>query len=577
AAGAPLPGARADAARALLPLVRRDRTVGVALVGWPGPAVLDATVRRAVLGLLDVAGTVLDVPDPGLPPLPVLVDVLDSLGHPAALLHLRDGSGPITVDHLNARAVAVLGAMDPAVTLARAFPPAHAELARLARAALAVTRVQRAGRLPASAVPGEPPPLLDVRLLPAGEDRAVLLWHTEGAPGPATARAVAGLRDVAPFQDSLTGAGTVWSPQAYAVFGRDRAEPPVPLLGLRGLVHPDDGEALTRLLTTLTRRQTGARAVLRIMLPGGAVRHVRVAAEPLIDGGTVTGFAGVYQDVSGSRRTEAALTATFDRLVAVRDRAELRHQLALQLQQAIVPEFPGLQELPGGLLAAARYRPAAEEYRVGGDWYDVLALPDGKVLVAVGDIAGHGIDSVTGMVALRNAQRALAFTGHPPRHLMGWLNEVTLRTGGGITATAVCALYDPEDGGLLWSSAGHLPMLLLRDGRARVLVPPHDILLGAVPDVGYREQRVGLRPGDTLLLYTDGLVERRQDGLDEGVARLVAEAERLADRAPDRLVDELLGSARGDTDDDTSIVAVRVLDRSSEGSDPDGRFGPPDS
>ncbi|MFE7547906.1 SpoIIE family protein phosphatase [Streptomyces gardneri] len=560
AAGHLLPGPSPHAARALLPLIRRGKPVGLALIGWPHPRPLDATVRRALTGLLEVASTVLDTADPARPGVPVLVDVLDSLAHPALLLHTHGTTEEPTVDHLNDEAAAVLGSLprEDRGSLLGHFPLVHSDLARMARRAVATARVQRAARLPVLARPEEPAPLLDVRVLPAGEDRAVAMWHTVADPGIAAARATARLQSVGTFQDSLTGGDTFWSEQAYGVFGMDREEPPVPLLGLRGRVHRDDGDALTDLLRTLTERQTGGQAVLRILLPGGAMRHVRVAAEPLIAGRTVTGIAGVYQDVSDSRRTEAALTATYDHLTALHHQAETRHQLALQLQRAIVPEVPGFMELPGSLVVAVRYRPATEEYRVGGDWYDVLALPTGKILVAVGDIAGHGIDSVTGMVALRNAQRALAFTGESPRRLMGWLNEVTLRTGGGTTATAVCALYDPQDHALLWSSAGHLPMMLLRDGRARLLDPPQDILLGAVSSFAYRERRTGLHHGDTLLLYTDGLIERRHHGLDEGLARLAAEVERLADRSPERLVDELLTTATGDTDDDTSLVAVRV-------------------
>ncbi|MET9651053.1 SpoIIE family protein phosphatase [Streptomyces sp. NPDC006460] len=557
-----LPGPSAHAARAVLPLRRRGTTVGLALVGWPGPAALGTTVRRAVTGLMEVAGTVLGADDAEEPAAPVLVDVLDALARPAMLLRADGDGGSPTVEHVNEEGVAALGDASPAGdrSLSLVFPLVHSDLAHLARRAVDTARVQRAARLPATARPGQAP-LLDVRVLPAGAERAVVLWHTVGDVGIATRRAVARLQSVATFQDSLADAGTVWSEQAFDMFGMARDEPPVPLLGLRARVHRDDGEALTELLTTLTRRRSGAQTVLRIVLPDGRVRHVRVAAEPLLTGDTLTGFAGVFQDVSDSRRTEVALTATFDHLIEVRNQAEMRHQLALQLQQAIVPEVPGVQELPGDLVVAVRYRPAAEEYRVGGDWYDVLELPDGQVLMTVGDIAGHGIDSVTGMVALRNAQRALAFTGHPPGRLMGWLNEVTLRTGGGITATAVCALYDPEDRGLVWSSAGHLPPLLIRDGRARLLDPPRDLLLGAAPAITYREQHTPLRPGDTLLLYTDGLIERRHDDLGAGLERLVAEAERLAGRAPDRLVDDLLSAATGDTDDDTSIVAVQLRGR----------------
>ncbi|MFI1100355.1 PP2C family protein-serine/threonine phosphatase [Streptomyces melanogenes] len=231
--------------------------------------------------------------------------------------------------------------------------------------------------------------------------------------------------------------------------------------------------------------------------------------------------------------------------------------MALRLQQAIVPETPGIQELPG-LSVAARYRPAAQEYRVGGDWYDALPLPSGRVLLAVGDIAGHGIGAATGMVALRNALRGLAFSGHTPGRLMEWLNEVALRTSGGPTATAVCALYDPADRSLRWSSAGHLPLLLLRDGRARLLEGPHDLLLGATPSVTYQEVRTPLRRDDTLLLYTDGLIERRHDALDQGLDTLVGLAEQSSACEVEEQVDRLLEAATGDTDDDTSVVAIRV-------------------
>ncbi|WP_265868610.1 SpoIIE family protein phosphatase [Streptomyces sp. SKN60] len=579
AAGAALPGAGEGAARAVLPLRRRGTTEGVALVGWPGPVTFDPTLRRAVGGLMDVAGALLDRPDGEEAGAPVLVDLLDALTHPAALLRTGEATGTpvVEVEHVNEAAVTALGGTLPAddPSLARAFPHAHTELARLVRRARHTRRPGHAARLPAGPPADGPGPLLDIRVLPAGPDRAVVLWHTTGDPGLATGRAVARLQSVATFQDSLTGGDTVWSEQAYGIFGMARDEAPLPLLALRARIHQEDGEALTALLRTLTERRTGAQTVLRTVLPDGSVRHVRVAAEPLLDGDTVTGFVGAYQDVSATRRTELALTATFDRLTAVRDQAELRHQVALQLQQAIVPEATALGELPGGLTVAARYRPAAEEYQVGGDWYDVLPLPGGKVLLAVGDIAGHGIDSVTGMVSLRNAQRALAFTGRPPHQLMGWLNEVTLRTGGGSTATAVCALYDPEDGGLVWSSAGHLPLLLIRDGRARLLEPPQDVLLGAVPSYAYEERRTALRPGDTLLLYTDGLVERRHEGLGPGLARLLAVATRVAGReSPELLVDALLAMALGDTDDDTSVVAVRVRrpEETAGGEEPGPRW-----
>ncbi|WP_318211965.1 SpoIIE family protein phosphatase [Streptomyces sp. SJL17-1] len=563
-----LPGASAVAARALVPLRRRGTTIGLALIGWPEPMGFDVRTRRDITRLMEVASTVLDRPDSPEATAPEFVDLLDALTRPGVLLRTSGTSGGTTVEHANEDAVVALGGPLPADdrSLPRAFPLAHRELARLVGRAHRARRPQHAARLPVRARTGPEgslAPLLDVRVLPVGDDRSVVLWHTAGDPRLAMGRAVARLQTVATFQDSLDGGETVWSEQVYGIFGMSRDEAPVPLLALRGRIHRDDAGALTRLLRTMTEGRKGAQTVLRVVLLDGSVRHVRVTTEPLLDGDKVTGCVGVYQDVSASRRTEFVLTATFDQLNATRDQADARHQLALQLQRAIVPET-AREELPGGLAVAARYRPAEEEYQVGGDWYDVVPLPSGKVLVAVGDIAGHGIESVTGMVALRNAQRALAFTGRGPGQLMGWLNEVTLRTGGGSTATAVCALYDPEDGELAWSSAGHLPLLLLRDGRATLLDPPRDILLGATPSATYQERRTPLRPGDTLLLYTDGLVERRHDGLGSGLGRLAAAAEELSPlEDPERLVDGLLALVTGDTGDDTSVVAVRVRARES--------------
>lgn len=195
---------------------------------------------------------------------------------------------------------------------------------------------------------------------------------------------------------------------------------------------------------------------------------------------------------------------------------------------------------------------------MGGDWYEVLPLPTGRILVAVGDVAGHGIDSANGMVALRNAMRGLALAEFEPAKLMEYLNRVALHTQGRPTATAICALYDPASRRLCWASAGHLPPLLLRDGRARLLERAHNVLLGAVPDATYQEISTELRVGDTLILYTDGLIERRHSGLDETLATLRRAAERPVTGEIDEQADHLLAEATGDTDDDTSLILLRI-------------------
>jgi serine phosphatase RsbU (regulator of sigma subunit) len=196
---------------------------------------------------------------------------------------------------------------------------------------------------------------------------------------------------------------------------------------------------------------------------------------------------------------------------------------------------------------------------VGGDWYDVLPLPGGRVLVAVGDVAGHGIEAATGMVALRNALRGLALTGEPPARLLGWLNQVALSAPDQPTATGVCAVYHPDAPCLVWASAGHLPPVLLREGRAVLLEPNRNILLGALAESSYHETVTPLRAQDTLFLYTDGLIERRDTDLSGSLAALRDAVQLLGAAEVGEQADRLLARSTGDTEDDTSLVVVRIL------------------
>lgn len=557
--GDTLPGPSPRAARAVIPLRQRGRNAGLALVVWPRRTDIDARVRAALPRLVEVAGRLLAADTEPAAPVPALDDLLDSLVHPGMTLRRDDAAGELTLEHLNQPAAEALrGAQRTAgESVEAALPLLHRDLTAMARRAWHVAVPQRAARLPAEHSADVPDPMLDVRVLPAGHERAVVLWHTASDTRTALRRAVGRLQGMALFQDDLMSATTAWTDETYAIFGMARDAAPVPLAALGPLVHADDAGAFGELLGDVTQRRKGASAVVRLLRRDGGPRHVRIAAEPLISGSALTGITGVYQDVSAEYHAEVALSATFDQLTAVRAQAVLRHRLVLRLQQAIVPQMPSAGSLHG-LSAAARYRPAAAEYRVGGDWFDVLPLPGGRVLVAVGDVAGHGMDAATGMVALRNALRGLAFTGHAPARLMGWLNEVTLHVPGGPTATALCALYDPAEQVLCWANAGHLPPLLLRDGRARLVEAPFDLLLGAAPGAAYRERTLRLEPGDTLLLYTDGLVERRTEGLDKGLAALCRTVETLRATSLDALVEGLLVHATGDTDDDTSVVTIRV-------------------
>jgi serine phosphatase RsbU (regulator of sigma subunit) len=194
---------------------------------------------------------------------------------------------------------------------------------------------------------------------------------------------------------------------------------------------------------------------------------------------------------------------------------------------------------------------------VGGDWYDVLPLPDNDILLVVGDITGHGIDAVTGMIAARNALLGLAATGAGPAELLGHLNYAACHLTEGIAGTVICGQYEPQTRMLRWARAGHLPPVLVRDGKGRALPLPEGVLLGLDPAAQYEEASTQLRVGDTLLLFTDGLIERRSGSISDMLLDFTLAA---APAGPDARshADRILSSALSDTGDDACLVVVRI-------------------
>jgi serine phosphatase RsbU (regulator of sigma subunit) len=235
--------------------------------------------------------------------------------------------------------------------------------------------------------------------------------------------------------------------------------------------------------------------------------------------------------------------------------AEERH-VALELQRAILPLHDEPFDLPG-LRTMVRYLPASRAGRVGGDWYITADMPDGHVLIAIGDVAGHGLAAAAGMARLRGALAGLAITGSPPERLVGWLNDLVRHVAPEHTASVVAGYFDPASRTLTWAQAGHPPPVLVRGSWARALDPPAGILLGAGQEE-YAAATLALSPGDLLLLYSDGLIERRDRSVEAGLATLAAAVRGITD--PERAITAAL-SALGTTDleDDTCLVALQVL------------------
>jgi serine phosphatase RsbU (regulator of sigma subunit) len=255
---------------------------------------------------------------------------------------------------------------------------------------------------------------------------------------------------------------------------------------------------------------------------------------------------------------EARLTAESRLAAEARLTAELaeERQVALELQRAILPLHDEPFDLPG-LRTMVRYLPASRAGRVGGDWYITADMPGGHVLIAIGDVGGHGLAAAAGMARLRGALAGLAITGSPPERLVGWLNDLVRHVAPEHTASVVAGYFDPASRTLTWAQAGHPPPILVRDSWAQVLEPPSGILLGAGQE-DYAAAILALSPGDLLLLYSDGLIERRNRSVDAGLAMLAAAVRGITD--PERAIAAAL-SALGSTDleDDTCLVALQVL------------------
>ncbi|WP_030172184.1 SpoIIE family protein phosphatase [Spirillospora albida] len=359
------------------------------------------------------------------------------------------------------------------------------------------------------------------------------------------------------FEENLATGEIAWNDQLFELHGLAPGTPPPPLTALPARAHPDDEAELGRFLRAVLHHRRPASTAFRLCRPDGIVRHLRIVAEPEVDAaGHLLAVRGAYQDISAQHWTEVALSATRDQLAHSEQRAAERNRLTLQLQRAIMPPSRG-PIAAGGLRVAVRYRPAEHEHLVGGDWYDAVPLPSGRVLLGVGDVAGHGIDAATGMVVLRNALRGLATTGAGPAQLLGWLNLVANHLTDHVTATALCGLYDPATRTLRWARAGHLAPVLVRRGEAVALPLVPGTLLGALDEGEYEEGSIVLEPGDVLLMFTDGLIERRDGSIEDALARLLRTAVEPSGDLEARL-DHLLTHSNADTDDDTCIVGVHL-------------------
>jgi sigma-B regulation protein RsbU (phosphoserine phosphatase) len=279
-----------------------------------------------------------------------------------------------------------------------------------------------------------------------------------------------------------------------------------------------------------------------------------MAGVPLTASGRVLGVLHV-----GSRSPRTFTDNDIELLRLVADRAALAAQARLSrverqttvaLQRSLLPARP--PDVPG-LDIAARYIPGAE-VGVGGDWYDLLRLPSGHVGVVIGDVAGNGLRAAVIMGRFRSALRAYALETTDPADVLTRLDRKVQLFEPDAMATAVYVVIDPSHSTVTVSLAGHLPPILLdSDGRARQLRAPTDLPLGAYADTP--RQATALPLPHAMLLYTDGLVERRERHIDEGINELLAS---LSTGTADDLCSQATAALHHTpATDDVALIAVR--------------------
>jgi serine phosphatase RsbU (regulator of sigma subunit)/anti-sigma regulatory factor (Ser/Thr protein kinase) len=299
----------------------------------------------------------------------------------------------------------------------------------------------------------------------------------------------------------------------------------------------------------------GVRSLLSVPLSGGAAAPIGAISFGYAESGRRYGEEDVALARELARRAAPALENAL--------RFEQEQATAEALQLTLLPErLPALTEADH----AARYVPGSDQLKIGGDWYDVLPLPDGRVMAAIGDVVGHGIRAAASMSRIRNALDFCAIDGLGPAAILRRLNDNFTALGDSDMATVLIAVYDPRVETLQFASAGHPPPLVQRPGaRPEYLEGTRGAPLCAVDDMHYTDVEAAVPPGTLLLLYTDGLIERRGESLDEGLDRLVdavGDAPEKLDDLADHLLERLLGGRRAE--DDVALLALRLLPAPAE-------------
>ncbi|MFD4595521.1 PP2C family protein-serine/threonine phosphatase [Streptomyces rubiginosohelvolus] len=385
----------------------------------------------------------------------------------------------------------------------------------------------------------------------------------EGEEAPGDPRAGSLLSRVGSAEWNLLTDESSWSEELYEIFGRPLDSTPLSLDDLPSVLLPEDQPVLTAMVTGCLVDGRPMDGEFRIVRPDGGTRTLHMTGEPVLDAeGCTASMWAVLRDVSELRRSEQAVTRSRASVQREEHIERTEHRMAVELQETVLPPWRGSLRLPpqgpGALDIAAHYLPSASSGLIGGDWYDAMELPDGRTLLTVGDLTGHGIPATSAMAMLLGALRGMAVAGIEPGALMGHLNQVLGTSIQPALGSALCCRFDPGTSVLSWAQAGHPAPVLFRGGAGRLLPPPDGILLGAAPQAVFEQDEVRLFPGDVLVLHTDGLTRRGDRGA--GPEALLALGPRFAEARTAQecvrgVVEEFGGTERLD---DACVLVARI-------------------
>lgn len=295
-----------------------------------------------------------------------------------------------------------------------------------------------------------------------------------------------------------------WSPQMQAILGT--VEPPSDVTRALAFLTPGHARTLAELVDHLLHSSWPLTTEGRLVRADGKPITVVTTAEPVFDDqGRLVRVWGATIDVTERRAAEEAAQKARQRAEATRVRLRAEHHALQMFQNAMLPA--AIPTVPGVDLAVA-YHPVAHRMDIGGDWYDAFVLPDGRLAVALGDVAGHDVRAAAIMGQVRNAVRAYALEDARPGSVLRRVNKLLLTMPGLDLVTMLVGLYDPVRHTLTWSRAGHPPPVASLGDQALVLDEPEGVILGVMrQDTPYPERTMTVGPGCTVLWYTDGLVE----------------------------------------------------------------------